>query len=231
MAQDEEAETDSMEAPRRIVKKKPAKQYPTQSVAGVITDAATGAPMGGVRVQALQLPQYSTLTEEDGSYKLDVPTFCHALLIDAPDYNLLQLAIKGNTGQDAKLLADKFQGFYTDGTTITSQRTVHLNETSSLSVETDMQRLLEGDLRSVNRSALPAQGAYFTIRGVNSINANAQPLFIIDGNMVDLEMERTSLHEGYYNNLLAGLDSISDAIQRIAFRRSSNPEPVIFDEK
>ena len=206
MAQDEEVEVDSVDVPRRIIKKKPTKQYPTQSVAGVITDGATGAPMGGVRVQALQLPQYSTLTEEDGSYKLDVPTFCHALLVDAPGYNLLQLAIKGSEGQDAKLLANNFQGFYTDGTTITSQRTAVLNETSSLSVETDMQRLLEGDIRSVNRSGLPAQGAYFTIRGVNSINANAQPLFIIDGNMVDLEYERTSLHEGYYNNILAGLD-------------------------
>ncbi|MCR5180046.1 MAG: SusC/RagA family TonB-linked outer membrane protein [Bacteroidaceae bacterium] len=206
MAQDDEVEVDSVEAPRRIVKKKPAKQYPMQSVAGTVTDAATGTPMGGVRVQALQLPQYSTLTEEDGTYKLDVPTFCHSLVIDAPDYNLLQLAIKGSEGQDAALLADKFMGYYTDGTTITSQRTATLNETSSLSVETDMQRQLEGDLRSVNRSALPAQGAYFTIRGVNSINANAQPLFIIDGNMVDLEMERTSLHEGYFNNILAGLD-------------------------
>ncbi|MBR1665946.1 MAG: SusC/RagA family TonB-linked outer membrane protein [Bacteroidaceae bacterium] len=206
MAQDDVEEADVEEAPRRIVHKKPAKQYPTQSVAGVITDAATGAPMGGVRVQALQLPQYSTLTEEDGSYKLDVPTFCHALVIDAPDYNVQQLAIKGSTGQDAKMLSNKFQSYYTDGTSITSQRTVHLDETSSLSVETDMQRLLEGDIRSINRSALPAQGSYFTIRGVNSINANAQPLFIIDGNIVDLELERTSLHEGYYNNLLSGLD-------------------------
>ena len=206
MAQDEEVEIDSIDAPRRIAKKKPAKQYPTHSVSGVVTDAATGAPMGGVRVQALQLPQYSTLTEEDGSYKLDVPEFCHALLVDAPDYNLVQMAIKGTEHQDVKLLSDKFQGFYTSGTKITSERTAKLSETSSLSVETDMQRLLEGDLRSVNRSGLPAQGAYFTIRGVNSINANAQPLFIIDGNMVDLELERTSLHEGYFNNLLAGLD-------------------------
>ena len=206
MAQDDEVEVDSVEAPRRIVKKKPAKQYPMQSVAGVITDGATGLPMGGVRVQALQLPQYSTLTEEDGTYKLDVPTFCHALVIDAPDYNLLQLAIKGSENQNAQLLANKFEGFYTDGTTITAQRTAKLSETSSLSVESDMQRLLEGDLRSINRSGQPAQGAYFTIRGVNSINANAQPLFIIDGNMVDLELERTSLHEGYFNNLLSGLD-------------------------
>ena len=128
MAQDDEVEVDSVEAPRRIVKKKPAKQYPMQSVAGVITDGATGLPMGGVRVQALQLPQYSTLTEEDGTYKLDVPTFCHALVIDAPDYNLLQLAIKGSENQNAQLLANKFEGFYTDGTTITAQRTAKLSE-------------------------------------------------------------------------------------------------------
>ena len=200
MAQEEETT-----APRRAAKQ-PQKVYETRPVAGTITDAATGQPMGGVRVQALQLPQYSTLTEENGTYSLNVPVFCDVLVIDAPEYNLLQLPIKGQKGQDAQLLSDKFRSFYTDGTSITSQRKVTLDETSSISVETDMQNLLAGDIHSANRSGLLGQGAYFTIRGINSINANAQPLFIIDGNMVDLEEERTSLHEGYYNNLLAGLD-------------------------
>ncbi len=201
-AQDDVSE--EVQAPRRVVKKQ--KVYETRPVAGTITDAATGQPMGGVRVQALQLPQYSTLTEEDGTYKLDVPTFCDVLVVDAPDYNLLQLPIKGQKAQDAQLLSNDFRSFYTDATSITSQRKVTLNETSSISVETDMQNLLAGDLHSTNRSGLLGQGAYFTIRGINSLNANAQPLFIIDGNMVDLEEERTSLHEGYFNNLLAGLD-------------------------
>ena len=211
MAQDEVdaeaiAEADSIALAKRRLAKKPQKQYEMKSVAGTVTDGATGQPMGGVRVQALQLPQYSTLTEEDGTYKLDVPVFCHALVVDAPDYNILQLAIKGETGQDAKLLSSTFGSFYTDGTTITSQRKVLLDQTSSISVETDMQNLLAADIHSTSRSALLGQGAYFTIRGINSINATAQPLFIIDGNMVDLEEERTSLHEGYFNNLLAGLD-------------------------
>ncbi|MBO4801047.1 MAG: SusC/RagA family TonB-linked outer membrane protein [Bacteroidaceae bacterium] len=205
MAQ-EDATEDEEVVTRRVIKKKPQKNYPMKSVAGIVVDGATGLPMGGVRVQALQLPQYSALTEEDGSYKLEIPTFCDVLIFDAPDYNLLQLAVKGETDQDVKLLANKFRGYYTDGTTITSQRAVQLDETSSLTVETDMQNLLEGDLRSVSRSALPAQGAYFTIRGVNSINANAQPLIIVDGNMIDPEFERTSLHEGFYNNILSGLD-------------------------
>ena len=205
---DEEAiaEADSIALVKRRIAKKPEKQYEMKSVAGVITDAATGAPMGGVRVQALQLPKYSTLTEEDGTYKFEVPVFCHAIVIDAPGYNLLQMAIKGETGQDAKLLSNQFRTYYTDGTNITSSRKVLLDQTSSINIESDMQNLLEGDLHSSSRSALLGQGAYFTLRGINSLNATAQPLFIIDGNMIDTQEERTSLHQGFYNNILAGLD-------------------------
>ncbi len=191
---------------RRRIAKQPEKKYEMKSISGTITDGSTGLPMGGVRVQALQLPKYSALTEEDGTYTLDVPVFCHALVIEAPGFNILQLAVKEGKGNDVALLSNQFHSFYTDGTSITSQRKILLDETSSISVETDMQNLLAADIHSTNRSGLPGQGAYFNIRGVNSINASAQPLFIIDGNMVDLEEERTSLHEGFFNNILAGLD-------------------------
>ena len=200
------AEADSLALVKRRLAKKPEKQYEMKKVAGTITDAATGAPMGGVRVQALQLPKYSTLTGEDGSYSLEVPVFCHSIIVDAPDYNLLQLAIKGETGQDAKLLSSSFSKFYTDGTNINSERTVKLDQTSSINVETDIQNLLAADVHSTSRSALLGQGAYMTIRGINSLNATAQPLFIVDGNMIDIQEERTSLHQGFFNNILSGLD-------------------------
>ena len=116
--------------------------------------------MGGVRIQALQLPKYSTLTEEDGTYSFDVPVFCNAVIVDAPEYNLIQLAIKGETGQDASLLSSKFSKFYTDGTTIISQKKVMLDQTSSITVETDIQNLLAGDVHSTSRSALVGQGAW-----------------------------------------------------------------------
>ena len=61
-------------AVRRIAKAKKNKQYPTKTVTGKITDNATGDPMGGVRIQALGLEAYSTLTEEDGTFKLDIPS-------------------------------------------------------------------------------------------------------------------------------------------------------------
>lgn len=207
MAQDyEDFEEDTTVIVRKIIRKKDTKNYPTKSVAGRITDNATGQPMGGVRIQALQLPYYSALTQDDGTYQLDVPTFCDVLTAEAEGYNMVQFAIKGDKHQDISMLSDHFGTFYTDGTEITSTRGTVLSETSTLTVETDMQNKLAADIRSINRNGMPGIGAYLTIRGINSLNANAQPLFIIDGNIVDLEEDRTSLHEGYFNNILAGLD-------------------------
>ena len=207
MAQDyEDFPEDTTVVVRKVIRKKAVSKYPTRPITGRITDNATGEPMGGVRVQALQLPLYSTLTEEDGTYKIDIPEFCDVLVAEAEGYNLLQFTIKGDTGQDACMLSSTFGSFYTDGTQIISARKKLLDETSTITVETDMQNQLAADLHSTTRNGIPGIGAYLTIRGINSINANAQPLFIIDGNIVDLEEDRTSLHEGYYNNLLAGLD-------------------------
>ncbi|MBQ8969371.1 MAG: SusC/RagA family TonB-linked outer membrane protein [Bacteroidaceae bacterium] len=191
---------------RKAEKEKAEKQYPMQTVKGIVTDNATGNPLGGVRIQALGYEKYSVLTEEDGTYSIDVPEFVHTLYLYVPGYATQQLAIKKGKEANASMLSDVFNSYYTDGTNITAKATAHLDQTSSLTVETDMENKLAGALHSISRSGLPGQGAYLSIRGVNSLNANAQPLIVIDGNIIDPEYERTSLHAGYFNNLLAGID-------------------------
>ena len=206
-----QAETEDEEATvvynkRKAEKEKAQKQYPMQTVKGLITDNATKAPLGGVRIQALGYEKYSVLTEEDGTYSIDVPQFVHSLYLYVPGYVPQQVAIKKDKDVNASMLSDVFNSFYTEGTEITAKAITHLDQTSSLTVETDIENKLAGSVHSVSRNGLPGQGAYLSIRGVNSLNANAQPLIVIDGNIIDPEYERTSLHEGYYNNLLAGLD-------------------------
>lgn len=192
-------------AVRRIAKAKKSKQYPTKTVTGKITDNATGDPMGGVRIQALGLEAYSTLTEEDGSFKLDIPTFSDALYVYAEGYNPTQVAVKDGVA-DASLLTTQFNGFYTDGTSITSQRKVTLDQTSSMSIDEDIERKLGGDIRTIKRNGLPGIGSFMNIRGVNSLNANTQPILIVDGNIIDSQYDRTTMHEGFYNNILLSLD-------------------------
>lgn len=207
LAAQEETTADTTEvSSTRIRPAKKAPQYKMKSVRGVVYDAATGAVLSGVRVQAYGYPAYTALTEEDGSYRIEVPTFTDALYVDAPEYNPVQVAIKDSIDQNSYLHSNKLKGFYLPETSITARNKAYIETSSALSVETDIQNTLEGNIRTINRSGLPAQGAFMHIRGINSLNANTQPLFIIDGVMVDLQEGRTSLHEGFYNNLLAGID-------------------------
>ena len=191
---------------RKAEKEKAEKQYEMQTVKGMVTDNATGQPLGGVRVQAFGYEKYSVLTEEDGTYEIKVPTFVKAMYYYVPGYTPLQVTVKKGRDTDASMLSSAFNSYYTTGTDITSKAIALLDDPSSITVETDIENKLAGAVHTTSRSGIPGQGAYMTIRGVNSLNANAQPLIVIDGNIIDPEYERTSLHEGYYNNLLAGLD-------------------------
>ncbi len=182
-----------------------APKHETRTVKGRVTDSATGAAMGGVRVQAMGMNRYSTLTNEDGTYEVQIPVFINTLYVYAPEYNPLQVSI-GKNETNVELLSATFSGFYGEGTEITAKNTLTLDETSSISIETDMMNKLAGDINIIKKNGLPGQGAYMLIRGINSLNADAQPLVILDGNIVDMQYDRTALHEGYFNNALAGLD-------------------------
>ena len=202
-AQDEVEEEEV--AVKKATKAKIEKTYEMKQVSGVVTDDATGEPMGGVRIQALGLEKYSTLSEEDGSYSLSIPVFSDVVYVYAEGYNPLQVAVKDGKA-DANLLPVNFNSSFTDGTSIVSQKTAYINESSGVSVDQDIERLLSGDVRTILRNGIPGIGSYMTIRGVNSINASAQPLIILDGNMIDPQYDRETMHEGFYNNLLAGID-------------------------
>ena len=204
-AQDEVESTDGEEEVVVRKAKKPEKVYETRTVKGVVTDDATGDPMGGVRVQALGLPRYSTLTEEDGTYSLDIPVFSDAVYVYAEGYNPSQCAVK-NGEANVRLIDTNFNAYFTEGTTITSQKTITLSETSSISADEDIEKKLAGDIHTVLRNGTPGIGNFMTIRGVNSINANVQPLIILDGNIIDAQYDRMSAHEGFFNNMLAGID-------------------------
>ena len=185
--------------------KRNAPKHETRVVTGRVIDSATGTPMGGVRVQALGMNRYSTLTNEDGTYEVNIPVFINTLYVYAPEYNPLQIAIN-EEGTNIELMSTAFSAFYGTGNKITAQNTLELEETSSLSIETDMMNKLAGDINIIKKNGLPTQGAYMNIRGINSLNADAQPLVILDGNMIDMQYDRVAQHEGYYNNVLAGLD-------------------------
>lgn len=203
---DDENATEEEIAPVRKPKRKALPVYEMKNVSGRVLDAATGQPMGGVRVQALNNKLYTAMTDEDGTYTISVPKFVTSLYFSVPEYNGLQVAIKGDKAADAKLQSTHFKAIYVDGTPILSSSEMAMKNTSALTVESDMENSLNGDVRMVNRGGLPAQGAAMFINGINSLNSTAQPLVVVDGVMWDMQYDRTTIHQGFVNNVLNMLD-------------------------
>ena len=90
VAQDEESRQDQLEAlARRLMPKQ--KQYPTRVIRGRIVNATTGNPIAGAIVSADGIDGYSTLTEDNGTYKLKVPEFTTSVFVNMPDLNPVRM--------------------------------------------------------------------------------------------------------------------------------------------
>lgn len=181
-----------------------------REISGHVYDAATNAPLAGVRVQALNNRYYTTLTDDNGAYTIKVPEYVTALYVAIPErnaeYNASQIAIKGTTGQDAYLNASHLKGFYKDGIDVVTNAEMLTKETSAITIENDVENHLNANVRTISRGGMPAQGAAMFINGIGSLNANAQPLVIIDGVMWDMQYDRTTLHDGFFNNVFNIVD-------------------------
>lgn len=212
MAQDDvdAAGDDAIEEDSVVAKKKPKKidlpTYEMKSVSGKVVDASTGEGLAGVRVQALNNKLYTAMTEEDGSYTISVPKFVTALYFEVSGFNGMQRAIKGESGQDVKMLASAFKSIYKDGTSVYSVAQTSPNTTTAITAETEMENNLNSSVRTISRGGVPAQGTAMFIQGLNSLSANAQPLIVVDGVVWDMQYDRTTLHQGFVNDVLNMLD-------------------------
>ena len=193
---------EGLKAPKRTLI---ADTNPTVTVQGVVVDDATSAPLAGVRVQALGDRRYVAMTDEEGRFSLKVPTFATALYVQVPQYLPQQVAIVAGDSQQqihVSMLSDAFASMYEDGTVITA-RNGFVSQGNGLTIDEEMTARLGGDIRMNMHSGNLEQGAAMFIRGIGSINANAQPLVILDGVELDMQRDRESLHMGDVFNMLS----------------------------
>lgn len=183
-----------------------AAQNNTKVVKGCVTDAATGKALQGVIVAGYGNSRFTAMTDEQGQYELSVPDYVHSVVMRIEGYNLQQNAIADGVA-NAKLYSQAFSETYRTSTTATlSAEAVNFENTSELSVDPLVAQKLGGDVRSVSRSGIPGLGNMMLIEGINSLNANAQPLVVIDDVLMDMQYNRSMLHDGYFNNLLANVN-------------------------
>lgn len=177
------------------------------SVSGLVVDNVTKAPVAGVRVQVLGDNRYTAMTNETGQFVIKLPDFASALYVEAPRYLSQQVAIRSNDENQIvqiSLLNNHFKEMYTNDTEYTASNEFTVRG-GGVTVDNELQANLGADIRAINRSGVIDGGNALFIRGLNSINANAQPLVIVDGIEWDMQYNRAVLHQGRAFNMLANL--------------------------
>jgi TonB-linked SusC/RagA family outer membrane protein len=185
----------------------------SRTITGKVTGAGDGEPLPGVSV-VVKGTTTGTATSADGSFSVNVPANANTLVFRYIGYMTKEVALgSGNTisvsmDLDNKQLAEVIVTGY--GTTVKSEVTGAVATVSSEKLQDrplpSVEQVLQGQvagLQSVSGSGQPGAAQSIRIRGIGSINAGSDPLYVVDGiiiNAGDISRNTTS------SNQLAGLN-------------------------
>lgn len=163
------------------------------TVSGSVLDEA-GDPLIGATVQQKGTSN-GTSTDIDGLFKLSVPDNA-TLVVSYVGYTTQSIAVDGRTEititlkENAEVLDEVVVVGY--GQMKRSDMTgsvVSVGEAAiKKSVPTSIDQVLQGRAAGVNiqaNSGTPGASSSIRIRGINSLNATNQPIFVIDGVVID----------------------------------------------
>jgi TonB-linked SusC/RagA family outer membrane protein len=183
-----------------------AAQENSKTVTGQVVDAATKKPLVGVIVAAYDNDKYSAMTDEEGRYTLKVPDYVSSVQMRIDGYNFQQCAIADGVA-NGYLYNEAFTEFYKRKTdAIQSSEASGFDNTAEVSIDPFIAQRLGADVRSVARGGNVGLGNTLLMAGINSLNSNVQPLVVVDDVIMDMEYNRSTLHDGYFNNMLANLN-------------------------
>lgn len=184
-------------------------------VKGVVRDANTKKPINAARVSILNA-ESSAVTDDKGNFTIQLSSLTNILNVTAFDYNPTEVTLRGRNFVTIDLYPTEFTSYFKDveglGGTQRSASLVNgfnsmdqLDKSPVLSAD-ELMKSFGGDVRSVTRSGVSGVGASLFIRGLNSINANAQPLFVVDGVVWNSLYDAESIHGGFFSNTLDNID-------------------------
>lgn len=185
-------------------------------VKGHVRDAITGQPVNAAQVQAIGHNSAAT-TDEQGYFEIETVSPAEVLTVRAFDYNTREVPVRGREMLDIVLYSQGYSDFHKEivGLTGTVRNTFSIpaaTGTSDLGYPTPVaaddaiQSAMNGNLRAISRSGATGMGSALFIRGLNSVNMNAQPLFIVDGVIWNNYFDMQSVHDGFQNNPLNDID-------------------------
>ena len=146
----------------------PEKTEEMVTVSGVVRDAATRVPLAGVRIVAHGNTNYTAMTNEEGSYSLQVPKYVTLLDFVAPGYNLIQMSVS-EKHREVYIYSEDFSGDYDVDIQVADKAEAgDFALSTALTIDQEIKTRLGGDVRSITRGGTPAMGAAMFIGGLKA---------------------------------------------------------------
>lgn len=198
-------------SPSVMAQNKPAEK--SQHVfSGYVLDAHSQKPVAAAQITVAD-KSASAITNDQGRFSLKTSARSVVLIVSAYDYNSREIAVRSEDSIVVKLYSDQFSNYFRkvnglngaidNSRMISATKSVeNIKNSSAITIDELIQTELGADARAVNRSAVAGVGSSLFIRGINSLNANAQPLFVVDGVIWNSFSDVSSIHTGFFSNPL-----------------------------
>jgi TonB-linked SusC/RagA family outer membrane protein len=175
----------------KIIVIAPAESLQKENVTGKVVDATTGEPLPGVNV-VVEGTTLGVITDLDGKYSIAVDKANSVLIFSYVGYIAEKVSVQGSTTVDVKLVQDvkNLEEVVVIGYGVQRQEAV---TGSVASIKGDAIRdipssnftqALQGRVSGVQldqTSTKPGASMQIRIRGTRSLNANNDPLIVLDG--------------------------------------------------
>ncbi|QHT71472.1 TonB-dependent receptor [Rhodocytophaga rosea] len=173
-----------------------------QQVTGKVTDSK-GEPLPGVNV-LVKNTTIGSVTTQDGNYSVSVPPENTILVFSYIGYITQEITLNGRSGIDITLSEDLQSleevvvvGY---GTVKKSDLTGSVSSISSVELKAipvaTFDQALQGraaGVQVVQSTGAPGGGTNIRIRGTSSVNASSEPLYVIDGMLINSNSGETSI--------------------------------------
>ncbi len=214
------------------------------TVTGTVLDEA-GDPLIGATVQQ-KGSQNGIATDIDGNFKLNVPKTA-SLIVSYVGYTTQTVAVEGRTTinitlkENAEVLDEVVVVGY--GQMKRSDMTGSVASVGDAaikkSVPTSIDQVLQGRAAGVNiqaNSGTPGAASTIRIRGINSLNATSQPIFVIDGVVIEASGSDDNGNSNPLSTInpsdIVSMDILKDASATAIYgSRASNGVIMITDRK
>ena len=166
-------------------------QKKTITVSGIVISSADKEPVIAASVACVEFPTTGTLTDVKGHFTLKLPNAAKQLVISCIGYNRLQIPITSGEMKivlkaEEQLIKDvvitgygntRKSAFAGSATTISTKS---MKDVPTVSLEDKLTGAIAG-VAVNSTSGQPGSIATVRIRGLGSINAGSDPLYVIDG--------------------------------------------------